>query len=404
MDRDCLIAHGMSQFINESMMIRGDEYYMAVCNKTGCVAIYNESKNIFLSPMADGPLKFVGNINNELNVVNVSKYGRDFSIVRVPYSFKLLMQELQAMNIQMRLVTEDNVDQLMSLTKGDDLVKLTGLDSFKEVGELLQQYNIQDNAKKIKTPDSPDSPDDVNYGRSSMDPFTVDANWQIGTSNEGEWQQMPNQMQQASPSTKWSKFEKGDMVVLSNPEDPTMKSIIWSVEKVEIDGEDMIVEYLLRSGDGEIRYAEEYELSKYDIDSPQAAYAPTSPQANYEPTTPSPEFHPNSDGYVPVSPDYGPEDSPTEAPKSPDYPAYTPPETQETITKQGVESPKVNDGEDLDLPETEKNQENEKILKSVSSINKKNTEGLDKLSTIEENDGEDDNEDGESGDKKKIIT
>ena len=39
--------------------------------------------------MADGPLKFVGNINNELNVVNVSKYGKDFSIVRVPYAFKL---------------------------------------------------------------------------------------------------------------------------------------------------------------------------------------------------------------------------------------------------------------------------------------------------------------------------
>ena len=89
MDRDCLVAHGMSQFINESMMIRGDEYYMAICNKTGCVAIYNESKNIFLSPMADGPLKFVGNIENQLNVVNVSKYGRDFSIVRVPYAFKL---------------------------------------------------------------------------------------------------------------------------------------------------------------------------------------------------------------------------------------------------------------------------------------------------------------------------
>ena len=53
------------------------------------------------------------------------------------------MQELQAMNIQMRIVTEANVDQLMSLTKGDDLVKLTGLDTFKQVGELLEQYNIE---------------------------------------------------------------------------------------------------------------------------------------------------------------------------------------------------------------------------------------------------------------------
>ena len=415
MDRDCLIAHGMSQFINESMMIRGDEYYMAVCNKTGCVAIYNESKNIFLSPMADGPLKFVGNINNELNVVNVSKYGRDFSIVRVPYSFKLLMQELQAMNIQMRIVTEANVDQLMSLTKGDDLVKLTGLDTFKQVGELLEQYSIADDAKKKKTPESPDSPENVNFGNPSINPFTVDANWQIGTTNEGEWQQMPNQMQQAQPSTKWSNFEEGDMVTLKNPEDPTMKSIIWTVQKVEIDGEDMTVEYVIKSTDGELRYAEEYELIKYEIDSPVAAYAPTSPQANYGPTTPSPEYNPNSDGYVHESTEYDP-NSPTEAPKSPDYsfnpvspdyPLYTPPEKQDTITKQGVESPKIADGEgdDLGLPETEKNQENERILESISSINKKDTEGLDKLSAVEdEGDGNDDGDGGDnkSSDKKVI--
>ena len=36
------------------------------------------------------------------------------------------MQELQSMNVQMRIITEDNVDQLMSLTKGDDIEKLTG--------------------------------------------------------------------------------------------------------------------------------------------------------------------------------------------------------------------------------------------------------------------------------------
>ena len=91
MDRDCLVSHGMSSFINESMLIRGDEYYMAICNKTGCIAVYNKSKNIFLSPMADGPVKFVNNLDNNLNIVNISKFGRDFSIVRVPYAFKLLL-------------------------------------------------------------------------------------------------------------------------------------------------------------------------------------------------------------------------------------------------------------------------------------------------------------------------
>ena len=51
----------MAGFIKESMLVRGDQFYMAICNKTGCIAIYNKSKKIFLSPMADGPMKFIGN-------------------------------------------------------------------------------------------------------------------------------------------------------------------------------------------------------------------------------------------------------------------------------------------------------------------------------------------------------
>jgi DNA-directed RNA polymerase II subunit RPB2 len=116
MERDGIIAHGMTDFLKESMLVRGDDYYMAVCNTTGTIAVYNESRNLFLSPNADGPIKFDGTLEDTLNVVNVSKYGRDFSIVRVPYSFKLLLQEIKTMNIQMRIITEDNVDQLTNLS------------------------------------------------------------------------------------------------------------------------------------------------------------------------------------------------------------------------------------------------------------------------------------------------
>ena len=62
MERDCIIAHGATKFLTESMLKRGDEYFIAVCNNTGTIAIYNETKNIFISPMADGPLKFNTNI------------------------------------------------------------------------------------------------------------------------------------------------------------------------------------------------------------------------------------------------------------------------------------------------------------------------------------------------------
>jgi hypothetical protein len=40
------------------MMVRGDEYYMAVCNRTGTIAIYNEAYDLFMSPMLDGPIRW----------------------------------------------------------------------------------------------------------------------------------------------------------------------------------------------------------------------------------------------------------------------------------------------------------------------------------------------------------
>jgi hypothetical protein len=125
MERDGIIAHGVSHFLQESMMIRGDEYYMAICNKTGTIAIYNSMRDLFISPMADGPIKFTGNLLSEMNIDKITKFGRSFSIVRVPYSFKLLMQELMTMNVSMRIITEDNIDQLESMSYSNTINKLT---------------------------------------------------------------------------------------------------------------------------------------------------------------------------------------------------------------------------------------------------------------------------------------
>jgi DNA-directed RNA polymerase II subunit RPB2 len=110
-------------------MVRGEkgDFYIAVCNKTGSIAIYNEAKNLFLSPFADGPINFVTNPDGTQNIKNLSRFGRSFSILRVPYSLKLLMQELQVMNVQMRIITEDNIDQLMSLSYSNNISKLLQL-------------------------------------------------------------------------------------------------------------------------------------------------------------------------------------------------------------------------------------------------------------------------------------
>ena len=124
MERDAVCAHGLAYFLNESFLVRGDEYYIAVCNKTGAISIYNKERNLFISPYADGPLKFHTNPDGTMNLENITKFGRSFSLLRIPYSFKLLIQELQAMNIQMRLITDENIDQLMSMSYSNNLSKL----------------------------------------------------------------------------------------------------------------------------------------------------------------------------------------------------------------------------------------------------------------------------------------
>jgi DNA-directed RNA polymerase II subunit RPB2 len=152
MERDGIIAHGATSFLKESMLDRGDDYYVAICNTSGTIAIYNETKNIFISPFSDGPLKFSENFENTMNLEVISKYGKSFSIVRVPYSFKLLIQELQVMNIQMRIITEDNIDQLTSMNYAKTIQNLTLTKlSFKEEQDYNKKYDGKKTQAKPKT-------------------------------------------------------------------------------------------------------------------------------------------------------------------------------------------------------------------------------------------------------------
>ena len=130
MERDGILGHGAAHFLNESLMVRGDEYYMAVCNKSGMIAIYNPNQNLFMSPMVDGPIQYSGSLtdpnasSSSASVIHMTKFGRSFSIVRIPYCLKLLMQELLVMNVQMRIITEDNIDQLPSMSYSKNVYKV----------------------------------------------------------------------------------------------------------------------------------------------------------------------------------------------------------------------------------------------------------------------------------------
>ena len=165
MERDSLIAHGVTGFLNESMLIRGDEYFMAICNHSGMIAVYNETNNLFLSPYIDGPLKFVNQIPpfKAGEIEDISKFGRSFSILRVPYAFKLLIQELGTMNIALRIITDENIDQLTSLSYSDNARKLSFIDKKQDDKNMFKLINQNNRSKAIpskkpsvlnKTPES----------------------------------------------------------------------------------------------------------------------------------------------------------------------------------------------------------------------------------------------------------
>jgi hypothetical protein len=187
MERDGVISHGASAFLQESMMERGDKYKIAICNTTGMIAIYNPAKNLFMSPMADGPIRFTDNIDtSKMNIETVSKFGRSFSVIEVPYSFKLLVQELQAINVQMRIITEDNIDQIESMSFSGNLNALTKnkADTPNSLVQQIKQIlskgyvgNQMASFESIKssngTPDSipfaPKSPDSIPFAPKSPD-------------------------------------------------------------------------------------------------------------------------------------------------------------------------------------------------------------------------------------------
>jgi DNA-directed RNA polymerase II subunit RPB2 len=157
MERDSVISHGTVNFLTESMMERGDKYYMAVCNTTGLLAVYNPSKNIFISPMADGPLRFIGSLDGkDMNIENITRFGRDFSVVAIPYSLKLLIQELQTINVQMRIITEDNIQQLENMSFSKNIEKLTGFSTINQVSD-----DIKLRLRSTKQPVGMDTPENI---------------------------------------------------------------------------------------------------------------------------------------------------------------------------------------------------------------------------------------------------
>jgi DNA-directed RNA polymerase II subunit RPB2 len=87
MERDCLLSHGMTNFLNERLFTCSDKYFVYVCDLCGMIASGNKEKNIYNCEYCD---------NNNF----ISK-------VKLPYACKLFFQELISMGIVTRIESDN---------------------------------------------------------------------------------------------------------------------------------------------------------------------------------------------------------------------------------------------------------------------------------------------------------
>jgi DNA-directed RNA polymerase II subunit RPB2 len=102
MERDVMIAHGMSRFCRERLYDVSDKYSVHVCKKCGMIAQYNNDGIMQYKVEGNSFVKLDVTVHN----CNVCDNMTDFAYVEIPYAFKLLAQELQTINCVPRLLTE----------------------------------------------------------------------------------------------------------------------------------------------------------------------------------------------------------------------------------------------------------------------------------------------------------
>lgn len=89
MERDCVAAHGISEFTKERFMECSDLFRCWSCRDCGLIAVVNPKEGIW-------SCKGCGNSTS-------------FSAIEIPYAYKLLLQELETMCISSRIITQQKL-------------------------------------------------------------------------------------------------------------------------------------------------------------------------------------------------------------------------------------------------------------------------------------------------------
>ena len=216
----------------------------------------------------------------------------------------------------------------MSLTRSDNVKKLTGKETLAEIA-------VETHMKQAKTKDAPSileqaPPEEVTPPQFDQQPFFTPGDL---TMPEGTWGQ-PNPWAQSDPwgfqqqthepqKERW-RPHMGDFIrYKADGENGNIYKII------DFDNDYMIwqTEAMTGPDKGKFRDGDDPDFIKVENPELSPAYVPTSPVYNpdfppYVPT--SPVYNPDSPPYVPTSPVYNP-DSPPYVPTSPVYNPGSPP-------------------------------------------------------------------------------
>ena len=96
MEKDALVAHGVSSFLKEKMLDDSDIYYTRVCGKCGTIATRRKVMN-------------QSNIDKDGDMYYCHNCGEkgDIRKICIPYAFKLLLQEIESISVGVKIGTDE---------------------------------------------------------------------------------------------------------------------------------------------------------------------------------------------------------------------------------------------------------------------------------------------------------
>ena len=179
MERDALLSHGIWAFIKESYIERCDKFIIQVSKTSGEISICNPDTGLYYDNLSDGIVSY--QLDEDINkttrlnankIIGLNLYGQrqmEYIQIIVPYTFKLLIQEIQGMCMSVKMKV-DYLQKLMNDSPDDGIIELTENDIDNDIDNMLD--NILD--KESDDDDKDVSDDNSEYNSDNQDGGNID--------------------------------------------------------------------------------------------------------------------------------------------------------------------------------------------------------------------------------------